>query len=363
MDMLDVSVAKLDNGMRVLTCKLSWAKSIAIGVWFRVGSMHERNDEHGIAHFTEHLLFKGTRRHSGRAIARLIDDMGAYLEAFTERELTCYYARVLPEYLPRMVKLMAELITEPALRHRDIIVEREVVLAEINEANDTPDELVQDAFMEAIWNGHPLARSVLGKPETVRQFTVDSVMEFMQRFYTADNAIVTAAGCVDHERFVDAVERAFNSFGGHARMPRNSAPHARRGVKAIPRSMAQLYFCIGMQAFSQRQRRCFLASILLDLIMGGNASSRLFQSIRERLGLAYSIGTTVMGLCDAGLFAITGSCTPNHLNRVLTALHREINALLEKGIKRTELERAKMQLRASTVMAQESVMGQMFQMG
>lgn len=359
----EVNSSWLSNGMRVTTMKLPWAKSVCIGVWFKVGSAHDGENELGMAHFVEHLLFKGTKRHTGKKIAQVVDELGAYLEAFTERELTCYYARVLPEGVSKMLKLMAELVTEPAICARDIKIEQDVVLSEITEVNDDPEELVQELLLEALWDAHPLARPVLGKPETVKSFTAKSVKSFLKRFYTPDNAVVTASGCLEHERFVEELQEAFGSFNGKAQTLRITPPIPKPHPKVVEKKAAQAHVCIGSHGFSQRQRKQFLCMILLDLILGGNASSRLFQTIRERLGLAYSIGSMSVGMRDAGFLAISFSCLPENVGKVAVMLKRELQKLLRGGMKQSELERAKMQLRSSMIMSLESVMGQMLQMG
>lgn len=359
----EIKSSVLSNGMKVMTLKLPWAKSIAIGIWFKVGSAHEREDELGMAHFIEHLLFKGTRRHTGRKMAQVVDELGAYLEAFTERELTCYYARVLPEGLSKMLRLMAELVMEPAICPRDIKVEQDVVLSEITEVNDTPEELVQELFLQALWDEHPLARPVLGKPETVKSFTVKSIKSFLKRFYTPDNALVTASGILEHDKLVEELQNAFKPFNGKAQASRITPPKPKPQLKVITKEIAQAYMCVGSHAFSQRQRKKFLCTILLDLVLGGNASSRLFQSVRERLGLAYSIGSISVGMRDAGFFAISFNCLPENVEKTALVLRREIQKLLKKGISKCELKRAKTQLRSSMTMSLESVMGQMLQMG
>ncbi|MCS7253265.1 MAG: pitrilysin family protein [Armatimonadota bacterium] len=363
MQQVEVKSSLLSNGMQVTTMRLPWAKSIAIGIWFKAGSAYECEDELGMAHFVEHLLFKGTKRHTGRRIAQVVDELGAYLEAFTERELTCYYARVLPDGLSKMLRLMAELVSEPEMSVKDIKVEQDVVLSEISEVNDTPEELVQELLLEALWDGHPLARPVLGKPESVKSFTAKSVKSFLKRFYTPDNAVVTASGCLEHERFVEELQKAFGSFNGKAQVPKLFPPVPKPQLKIAKREIAQAYVCIGSHGFSQRQRKRFLCMVLLDFILGGNASSRFFQSIRERLGLAYSIGSVSIGMRDAGFLVILFNCLPENVEKTAVALRHEIQKLLENGIRKSELRRAKAQLRSSLTMSLESVMGQMLQMG
>lgn len=363
MQQIEVKSSSLSNGMKVTTMRLPWAKSVCIGIWFKAGSAHEDESELGMAHFVEHLLFKGTKRRTGKRIAQVVDELGAYLEAFTERELTCYYARVLPDGLSRMLKLMAELVTEPAICARDIKVEQDVVLSEISEINDDPEELSQELLLEALWDGHPLARPVLGKPETVKSFTVKSVRSFLKRFYTPDNAIVTASGCLEHEHFVEELQKAFKSFNGKAQVMKITPPVPKPQSKFVEKNIAQTHVCVGSHGFSQRQRKKFLCMILLDLILGGNASSRLFQTIRERLGLAYSINSASVGMRDAGFLAISFSCLPENVGKVAAILRRELRKLLNSGVSKSELERAKTQLRSSMVMSLESVMGQMLQMG
>jgi len=270
---------------------------------------------------------------------------------------------VLPEGLSKILSLMAELVIEPAINPKEVKVEQEVVLSEITEVNDTPEELVQELLLEALWDAHPLARPVLGKPETVKSFTAKSVKSFMRRFYTPDNAVVTASGCLEHERFVDELQKAFKSFNGRAMRIKLKPPKPKPNLKAVTRDIGQAYVCVGSHGFSQRERKQFICMVLLDLMLGGNASSRLFQSIREKLGLTYSIGTVSVGMKNAGFLAISFSCANKNVKRAAEELNREINKLLKHGVGEKELERAKRQLSSSMLMSLESVTGLMLQAG
>jgi len=186
--------ASLPNGIRLVGQYLPWAQTVAVGIWLDVGTKDERDDEAGLAHFLEHMLFKGTRRHTGRKIAQLIDALGGNIDAFTEKELTCFYLRVLPEHLRRGLRLIRELLTEPSLRPKDIEVEKSVVLAEIQSVEDTPEDLVGEVFFDALWDGHPLSRPILGTKESVVRFQRATLLKFMRRYYAPQRMVIAAAG-------------------------------------------------------------------------------------------------------------------------------------------------------------------------
>src|SRR5574337_1326522 len=234
----------LPNGMVVLSERMPAVKSASIGVWVQVGSRDETPEVAGISHFIEHMLFKGTPRRSAQEIARTIDAVGGTLDAFTSRESTCFFAKVLGEHLPLAVDLLADTFLHSSLHPNDIERERQVVLQEIKMVEDTPDDLVHDLFAEAIWNDHPVARPILGRKETVRRFAQDDVRRHMDRFYRPDRTVVAAAGDLEHERLADLVAEAFNGFEGHTVYADSPPPSFKATVRMEERDTAQLHLCL-----------------------------------------------------------------------------------------------------------------------
>ena len=354
----------LPNGIRLVAQSIPWAQTVAVGIWLDVGTKDERNEEAGLAHFLEHMLFKGTRRHTGRRIAQLIDALGGNMDAFTEKELTCFHLRVLPEHLRRGLNLVRELLTEPSLRSKDIEVEKSVVLAEIQSVEDTPEDLVGEIFFEALWDGHPLSRPILGTKETVTRFRRATLLKFLRRHYTPHRMVIAAAGALHESAFVDLVNEVFGTWRRSDNSPLSDipppTPFAR--LRSVTRNTEHFYFTIGVPSFPATDPAHYPAA-LLDIIVGGGASSRLFMEVRERRGLAYAIGSFSAAFKQAGFFAISGSCAPDKAPQLFRVIRNELRRLLKEGLRNGEIERAKTQLKLSLVTAQESVTGTMMRLG
>lgn len=358
-----VCCTQLPNGIRLICQPIPWSHTVAVGVWIGIGTQDEPKGEEGIAHFLEHMLFKGTRRKSGRQIAQLIDALGGTIDAFTDKEVTCFHLRVLPEHLPKGLSLLHELLTEPALRPKDIEVEKSVVLAEIQNVDDTPEDLVSEIFFKALWDGHPLSRLVLGSKDSVREFCRPKLLRFLRRYYTPERIIIAAAGAVESQRFFDLVAQVFGEWkyrtSDHATVP---PPQPFPTLQVVPHPAEHCYFCFGVSSFPATDPAHYPAS-LLDIIIGGGASSRLFMEVREKRGLAYTIGSLSAAFKQAGFFAISGSCFPKDTQKLLYVTAKEIRRLKRDGLRNGELERAKTQMKLSAVMAQESVTGTMLRLG
>lgn len=354
----------LPNGIRLVVQSIPWARTVAVGFWLDVGTKDERDEEAGLAHFLEHMLFKGTRHHTGRQIAQLIDALGGSMDAFTEKELTCFHLRVLPEHLRRGLNLVRELLTEPSLRPKDIEVEKSVVLAEIQSVEDTPEDLVGEVFFEALWDGHPLSRPILGTKETVTRFRRATLLKFLRRHYTPHRMVIAAAGALHESAFVDLVNEVFGTWRRSDNSPLSDIlpPTPFAQLRSVTRNTEHFYFTIGVPSFPATDPAHYPAA-LLDIIIGGGASSRLFMEVRERRGLAYAIGSFTVAFKKAGFFAISGSCAPKAAPRLFQVLRNELRRLRKEGLRNGEMERAKTQLKLSLVTAQESVMGTMMRLG
>ncbi|NJD68555.1 MAG: insulinase family protein [candidate division NC10 bacterium] len=342
----------LPNGMVVLSERMPAVKSATIGVWVRVGSRDEAAEAAGISHFIEHMLFKGTGRRSAQEIAAAIDAVGGTLDAFTSRETTCFYAKVLGEHLPLAIDLLSDTFLHSNLDPKDIERERDVVLQEIKMVEDTPDDLVHDLFAEAIWSDHPVARPILGRKETVRAFTRDDVRGHMERFYRPDRTIVVAAGDLEHERLVDLVGGAFNGFEGRSVHTDLPPPSCTAAVRVEERDTAQLHLCLGVDGLPHAHRDRY-ALYLLNAMLGGSMSSRLFQEVREKRGLAYSIYSYQASYRDCGLLVVYAGTDPDSSSQVVDLIRAECARLRNEPIDPVDLQRAKDQLKGNLLLGLE----------
>lgn len=359
-----ITLTCLPNHLRIAYQPVSWSHTVSAGVWIGVGTKDEEKGEEGIAHFLEHVLFKGTKRKTGRQIAKLIDALGGNIDAFTEKEMTCFYMRVLPEHLPQGLALLKELISEPLLRPKDIEVEKNIILAEIQNLEDTPEEIVGESFFEALWDGHPLSRPILGTKESVQRFRRSYLLRFLRRHYVPENIVVAGAGAMEPERFINLVVEYFDNWHNRQNTSKkdDTPPTPVPSLRFIQRRTEHFYFTFGVHSFPVTDPNHYPASVV-DIIVGGGASSRLFMEVREKRGLAYSIGSLSAAFKKAGFFAIGGSCFPSDSEKVIRLIARELKRLYRNGVRKEELERAKTQLKLSIIMAQESVTGLMMRLG
>ncbi len=351
----------LDGGVRLLTEEVPHALSASIGVWIETGARHEGPREEGISHFTEHLLFKGTRRRSARQIALALESVGGYLDAFTGREQTCYYAHVLPEHLPRAVEVLGDLLRNALFRGDHVRREREVIADEIKTFEDTPEEMVHDLFATEVWRGHPLGNQILGTIRSVRGFAPGLVRAYHRRRYTADRVVVAAAGAIRPAAMRRLVERTLRFADGGAPDLLEPPPPFEPSVRVFRRDLSQEYLCIGGVGlpFASRER---YAALLLNTLLGGGTSSRLFQRVREQRGLAYSIYSFADFCADSGLFGTFAATLPDNAETVVDLVLREYRRMLRDGLTRDELQSAKRQLRGGLLFSLESVENRMMKL-
>src|ERR1043166_207926 len=301
-----MQATRLTNGVRVLSERLPDLVSVAGGIWGENGSRYEREDQAGISHFLEHLFFKGTERRTAAQIAEEMDAVGGVLNAFTGKEYTCYYAKVLREHLPLALDVLADLFTQSRFASEEIDRERSVIMQEISEVEDRPDDYVHELFNLAFWPGHPLARPIAGRAETVGHFQRDDFLGFLEARYRPDRILVAAAGDVQHAGPLGAgppnlraVPRNLGSLAGVAPVPDGSPPAPRAGVWTHEKSLEQVHLCLGTPGIAQTDVDRYPAH-LLNVALGGGMSSRLFQEIRERRGKAYTVYSFLASYLDAG---------------------------------------------------------------
>ncbi len=353
----------LPNGIRVITEEVPHLRSVTVGFWVGVGSRDEPEDLLGVSHFIEHLLFKGTGRRSARDIAEEFDAMGGELNAFSAKEYTCYYAKVLDEDLERAVDIMADMLMDPLMREQDIEAERKVILEEISMHEDAPDDIVHDYFAAALWDSHPLGRSVLGRESTIRKMGGSEIIPFFQEYYRSGNLVVAAAGHISHERILELLDRYLGTQKSDGLPERSSeVPQAKGGTLVVERETEQAHIVLGTPGLPRNHPDRFALAIL-DNILGGGMSSRLFQRIREELSLAYSVYSYHSMYRDAGLVAVYAGTNPSNAPRVVEEIRAEMTRLAEGGITEEELSRAKSHIKGSIVLGLEESSGRMTRLG
>lgn len=343
----------LANGLIIVSESIPHYHSVSIGVWIRSGSRQENKTNNGIAHFLEHLMFKGTKKRSAREIARSLESVGGYLNAFTSKEQTCYYAEVLDSQLPRAVDILTDMVCHSLFSPRDIERERQVILDEIDSVEDTPDDLVQDIFMEKLYPENSLGYPILGTKETIRSITRDQLIAFYENHYISSNIIIAAAGKVDHEKLVRLCEQKFDLPNSQMTFSTPPIIQTGEGEFLYHRPINQAHICLGTIGLPYDHANKY-ELLLLNTLLGFGMSSRLFQNIREKYGLAYSIYSYVDFFRDNGLLAIYLGTDKNKKDRALQLVDKEIQNLRNKLITENELDRLKTQLKGNLVLSLES---------
>ena len=359
----------LPGGLRVITEQMAGVRSVSIGVWVGVGSRDETPTQHGCSHFLEHLLFKGTRGRSAMDISVALDAVGGEFNAFTAKEYTCFHARVLDVDLPLAVDVLGDMMTDSLIAASDVEAERDVILDEIAMHDDDPDDVVHNLFAEQAWGNGPLGRPIAGTMESITTINREQVLRFYRRHYRPANMVVAVAGNVDHAKAVRLVRRAFrrNDFlsGDDLPLAPRSGDHVRRvhaGTVTARRPLEQVNLVLGVNGLTRNDDRRFALGVL-NTALGGGTSSRLFQEVRERRGLAYSVFSFASHHADAGLVGVSVGCLPNKLDDVLSTVRAELAKVADDGITEEELERGKGQLRGGLVLGLEDSGSRMSRLG
>ncbi|MDQ7819932.1 MAG: pitrilysin family protein [Armatimonadota bacterium] len=348
-----VALSTLPNGMRVLTERIPHVRTVAAGIWVGVGSRHEPPEHHGISHFLEHLFFKGTAARTALEIAQAVDEIGGQMNAFTDREQTVFYIKVLSAHLDRALEVYADMLLRATLAPESIERERQVITEEIKSYEDSPDELVQDLFAQTVWNSHPLGRPVIGTLATVGRLQRDDFLTHIARHYRPDNVLLAAAGDLDHEQVVRAAERHFGGWEGTARRTDQPPPRAEAAVAVRSKETEQVHLCLGSQGLAQADDGRYVLAVL-DHLLGGGMSSRLFQEIREKRGLVYSIASYAAAYRDGGLFVIYAGMSPGAGPEVVRLVLEELDRVRTDPVPDAELRRAKESLKGSLMLGLES---------
>src|SRR4051812_27929386 len=362
--MQEYVLSELDSGERLITERVAGVRSVSLGFWIGAGSRDEPGTKAGVSHFIEHLLFKGTRSYDAQQIAEIFDEMGGELNAATSREHTVVYARVPDRHLDAALDVMADMVFSPAFA--DLDSEREVVLEEIAMVEDTPQDLVHDLLSEAVFAGHPLGRPVIGRADVISSVGEDALASYHKHAYVAGNIVLAAAGNLEHDRVLQLLGRASRerveppAEKTHVRSPLVKTPPP--GVRFQRKDTEQYHVCVGAPGISRSDRRRFAAS-LLDAILGGSASSRFFQEIREKRGMAYSVYTFASQYTDTGQIGFYVGTREENLPACLEIAVAEITDIADGNLRGNELERAKENLKGRIMLAMESTASRMSRLG
>jgi predicted Zn-dependent peptidase len=357
----------LPGGLRVVTETMPTVRSAAFGIWVGIGSRDEELVDAGATHYLEHLLFKGTQRRSALEISAAVDAVGGDLNAFTAKEYTCYYARVLDSDLPLAVDVVSDMVTGSLIQEEDVEAERGVILEEIAMRDDEPSDLVHDEFSTALYGDAPLGRPILGTVDSINALTADGIGRYYGERYLPPNFVVAVAGNVDHDEVLRHVEKAFEGVLGKEGPPsppriggEGAAPNP--GVRLIPRQTEQANLILGTIGVCRTDDRRFVLGVL-NSALGGGMSSRLFQEVREKRGLAYSVYSYTSQYADTGAFGVYAGCQPGKIDEVLTICRDEVAKVAEHGLTDEELSRGKGQLRGSMVLGLEDTGSRMSRIG
>src|SRR5439155_6565593 len=344
-----MQLTRLSNGVRVLSEHLPDLPSVTVGIWVQNGSRYEHPDQAGISHFLEHLFFKGTERRTAAQIAEEIDAVGGGLNAFTGKEYTCYYAKVLREHLPLALDLLADIFTQSRFAADEIERERTVIMQEISEVEDRPDDYVHELFNLAFWPGHPLARPIAGRGETVGRFQRDDFVRFLETRYRPDRILIAAAGDVVHDDLLAVVTRNLDGLAGTAPGPDGGPPAPRAGVWTHEKRLEQVHLCLGTPGIAQTDADRYAAH-LLNVALGGGMSSRLFQEIRERRGEAYTVHSFLSSYLDAGYAGVYVGTSAEWTAEVVAVIRAELERVRRDGLVADELARVKNQMKGNIVL-------------
>lgn len=353
---------RLNNDLLVVTEHVPGVRSISCGIWIKAGSRDETPSQAGITHFLEHLIFKGTATRSARDIAEAFDAIGGELNAFSAKEYTCVYGRMIDEHADTGLDILSDLVLNPVFRPEDIEAERPVVLEEINMHEDAPAEIIHDLFDQHIYHGHPLGPRILGREKTIAAMDRSDIHAYWEKGYSPANIVVAAAGNVEHNRFVEQIEGLFGKARGS-----KSQRRARKHV-IVPRAAVQnkdtqqAHICYGVKGISVKDDDRFALSII-DVILGGGMSSRLFQNIREKRGLVYSVYSYRGQYSETGSVAVYAGTSPEKCVNVLDLISREFDSIAKRGVTAKELARAKEQLKGNIVLSMEDSTTRMNRLG
>jgi predicted Zn-dependent peptidase len=355
----EIEATTLANGIRVVTEQMPHVRSVSMGVWIGTGSRREAPDENGISHFIEHMVFKGTKNRSAEDIARSVDSIGGGLDAFTSKEMVSYNTKVLDEHVPIAFDVLSDLVLNPLFRDEDIEKEKGVILEELKMEVDNPEYLLHEIFSSNFWKDHPLGKPILGTKDTIQAFRREKLNEYYSRIYSPGNILITAAGNLKHGNLVDLARDTFEKLPANGKLDPERVPHPHaRLVFKNKTSLEQTHLYMGVPAYPMSHPDRF-ACYLLSTVLGGGMSSRLFQNIREKQGLAYAVYSELSMYTDTGCMAIYAGTSVETAGKVVESIVHELRELKENPVPTEELRRAKDHLKGSFVLGLESTSSRM----
>ncbi|MFY9175364.1 MAG: pitrilysin family protein [Peptococcia bacterium] len=359
----DIEKIVLDNGVRIVTEKVPGVRSVAMGIWVGAGSRYENEDNAGITHFIEHLMFKGTEKRTATEIAEALDSVGGQLNAFTTKELTCYYAKTLDEHFPVALDVLSDMFFNSRFDPQAIEKERGVVEEEIKMYEDTPDDLIHDLFVQTVWPNHPLGKPILGTIESLEGIDRDKIMDYISNNYLPERIVISIAGNIEHKAIQEQVGQVFSKLKND-RKPKKLQPPVEdeAHISNLKKDTGQVQICLGTVGLSQHDERIYTVNVL-NSVLGGGLSSRLVQAIREERGLAYTVFCYHTAFSDTGLFTFYAGTSPQKYDEVITLLLKEIDKVVKDGITEKELNKAKEQIKGGLFLGLENVSSRMTRTG
>ncbi len=348
----------LANGIKIVSKKMPHVRSISMGVWVSVGARDESREQSGLSHFIEHMIFKGTARRDAYQIAKEFDAIGGQTNAFTSMEHTCYHAKVLDSHLETMVDILSDIFLNSVFDPNEVERERPVIFQEIGMLEDTPEDYVHQLAGSNFWGDHPLGRSILGTRDNILRFNADTIKQYFQQFYHPERIVISAAGNLEHERILELIGPSFEAIRNGGRLPDRVKPQIRPSVKIHRRNLEQAHICLSTMGTAISDPRRFAFS-LMNTLLGGNMSSRLFQEIREKRGLAYSVYSFISSHVDSGMFGVYCGVNPKNTRQAIKLIHRTMQTISQKKITPDELFDAKEYTKGNLFLASESADNQM----
>ncbi|WAM34879.1 M16 family metallopeptidase [Caldicellulosiruptor morganii] len=359
-----INLWTLDNRLRLVYEKIETVKTVSVGVWILAGSRYETKSENGISHFIEHILFKGTENRSAKEIVYEIESIGGQINAFTAKEYTCFYVRVLDEFLEKAFEILSDIILNPLISQEDIEKEKTVIIEEINMSKDDPEEILYQSLNDLIWKGEALSYPIIGKETTVKKVDKDRILNFMNKRYRPENAVISVAGNFDEKFLVSLCEKYFGRWENNTRATdeNKTKPAFNRGIAIKSKKGDQVQIAIAFEGFGQQHEDVYKLLIVSN-ILGGGMSSRLFQKIREDLGLVYSVSSFVSTYKDVGSLIIYAGTNPKNLEVVYKEILNQIGLLVKGNLKPEEVEVAKQQIKGSIIFGLENTSSRMSNIG
>ncbi len=357
--MTQFNISTLPGGVKVVSENIPHLKSFSLGFWFNVGSRDEKHDENGISHFIEHMVFKGTKKRSAKKISEEIESCGGYLNAFTSKEQTCFYGRGMTKYFEKTFEVIADMVQEPLFKQKEIKKEAGVVIDELNDINDNPEELIFDKFEEVLFKGSTLSQPIIGTEKNLLSFDSDKLHEFHQNHYLAGNILIAVSGNVEHHQVVKCAEKYINRISRVTKSKRKLASHQSEISKVIKKDIQQVHCIIGKSSYGYKDDEQRIKLHVLSNILGEGSSSRLFQEVREKLGITYQINSFINSFSDTSTFGVYFSTNSKQVDKVLNVLSKEFNKLRTTEVGARELKRVKEYLKGSTYLSLENTTNRM----